>query len=89
MQPLRTKATTETMGKLLGWDDRLGPCVGLPVCRTYAEDETPLVYSWWRPSWRERLSLLFGGSVRLCLVGTIHPPVAIEAERAAAGKETP
>lgn len=80
MKPIRTKATNDTLGKPLSWDDSLGPCVGLPVCRTYAEDETPLVYSWWSFTWRERLLVLLGKPLRLCLVGRTHAPVALGVE---------
>ena len=75
MKPIRTENTTSVLGKLSDWDEHMrGPCGGLPICRT-ADGE---MFSWWRPSFRERLALLFGGNVRLCVVGGLHPPVALQ-----------
>lgn len=61
------------------WDEIAdGPCGDLPVCAV--GDGTYI--SQWRPTWRERISLFLGGSVRLWIVGQIgQPPVSLEVVR--------
>lgn len=90
MKAIVTRNTNSILGAPRDWNlEKHGPCEGLPICAT----DDPYMYSWWRPTWRERLALLFGHSVRLCVVGTSHPPVALEVERAQLptnqGKERP
>lgn len=34
--------------------------------------------SCWRPTWRERLAILFGCPLWLWVIGYSHPPVALE-----------
>lgn len=36
------------------------------------------MFSYWRPSFVERLRILFGGHVRLGVFGNAHPPVSID-----------
>ena len=63
------------LGKPRDWDDSNGECVGLPVHRT--PDGTTCV-SCWRPTFLERLKLLFGGDIWLhVLSGRSQPPVTI------------
>ena len=46
-------------------------CQPLPICRTGGQ-----VISCWRPSWRERLAVLFYGRVWLSVLsGQTQPPV--------------
>lgn len=74
MTPTSNELTTVTLGAPSNWDaDKLGPCNGLPVCRQDGE-----FYSYWRTTWRERLAILFGRPVRLCVVGAGHPPVHLD-----------
>lgn len=51
-------------------------CGDLDVLDTGAE-----LYSLWRPSFVERLSVLFFGRVWLVVAGRRHPPVAVFARR--------
>ncbi len=75
MQPVRHKNTNAILGSPPGWNEtRHGPCIGLPVIQT----EDPYYYSFWKTTWRERLAILFGRPVRLCVVGEAHPPVALD-----------
>lgn len=89
---IRTQYVNATLGKPTNWDESLGHCRNLPVCVT----DDPIVYSWWRLSWRERLAVLFGKPIRLSVVGRTHAPVAIGADWSAialpadpAAKEAP
>jgi len=67
MTPIRTVHTTRVLGAPAGWDaDRSGPCAGLPVI-----DSDGLTL-------RERLAVLFGTPVRLCVASDGHPPVALD-----------
>lgn len=75
MQPIKTEGTNLVLGAPQGWDAVLhGPCVGLPVIKT----EDPYFYSYWATTWRERLAILFGRPVRLCVASTAHPPVSLD-----------
>jgi len=74
MTPIRTVHTTRVLGAPAGWDaDRSGPCAGLPVI-----DSDGLTFSYWRLTLRERLAVLFGTPVRLCVASDGHPPVALD-----------
>lgn len=75
MKPIKTRHTNKVLGAPEGWDAlKHGPCVGLPICQT----GDPYMYSWWAPTWRERLAILFGRPVQMCIVGEKHPPVSVE-----------
>lgn len=77
MTPISFEEATRTLGAPVGWDkERHGPCGGLPVWH-----EGDRYVSCWRPSWRERFAILFGGPVWLSVVSVGHPPVAINAKR--------
>ncbi len=76
MKPVPTSNTTTVLGAPRDWDaSRYGPCEGLPVTKSDG-----VFYSWWKPSLRERLALLFGCNVRLCLTGVSHPPVILDTQ---------
>lgn len=76
MTPVHFDGQTAVLSAPTNWNEEThGPCVGLPVRR---EDDI-MFMSCWRPTWRERLWLLFGGVVRLWVVGDGHPPVMLEA----------
>jgi hypothetical protein len=78
MEPVRTKNTTRVLGAPRGWDEeKNGTCGGLPIT-----DGAGVMFSEWRPSWRERLRIAFGGRVRLAVFGGGHPPVAVDTEAA-------
>jgi hypothetical protein len=36
--------------------------------------------TFWKPTWRERLRVLFGWPVRLTVAGFVHPPVYLDTE---------
>lgn len=75
MNPIVTRHTTHTLGAPQGWNAAVfGECKGLPVCMT----EDPYIYSWWKPSWRERFATLFGKPVRVCIVSRAQPPISLE-----------
>lgn len=38
-----------------------------------------MMISYWKPSWVERIKILLGKPVRLCVIGSIHPSVGIDA----------
>jgi hypothetical protein len=77
MKPTSNELTTLTLGAPKNWDaEKNGPCGGLPVCKQDGE-----FYSYWVTTWRERLAILFGRPVRLCVVGAGHPPVHLDTER--------
>lgn len=74
MKPTTNELTTLTLGAPKNWDaEKNGPCGGLPVCFQDGE-----FYSYWTASWRERLEILFGRPVRLCVVSGAHPPVHLD-----------
>lgn len=75
MTPIRNKFTNHVLGAPVNWDEaKYGPCVGLPICA--ADDNYN--YSYWSLSWRERLQVLFGRPVRLCVLSAGHPPVMLD-----------
>lgn len=75
MTPVRTKYTTTILGAPRDWDDsgELGPCGGLAVVQSKG-----CIYSYWKPTWYERIKLLFGGNIRLTIVGSSMPPVCLD-----------
>lgn len=77
MKPIKTPRTNMVLGAPKEWNElRHGPCIGLPVIAT----EDPYFYSYWSVTWRERLAVLFGRPIRLCVVGASHPPVSIDTD---------
>lgn len=79
MNPIDTKKTSRVLRASLDWDEsRLGKCVRLPV--VYGEG---FLASYWKASWRERLLILLGRPIRLCVVGeATQPPVMLDTEAA-------
>lgn len=59
------------------------PVGNLPVWRSHGDegvqvDQAPVIVSCWRPTWRERLSILVFGRVWLSIVSwRTHPPVSV------------
>lgn len=75
MKPIIMKTTTEVLGAPKDWnEEKHGECEGLAITRT----SDGCMFSYWRPSWLERWKVLLGKPVRLCVVGHVHPPVALE-----------
>jgi hypothetical protein len=77
MTPTQNELTTLTLGAPPNLDEaKMGAaCKGLPVCRA---DER--FYSYWQTTWRERLAILCGRSVRLCVASEAHPPVHLDTD---------
>lgn len=75
MVPIKFPEAIKTLQKPEGWtDEQCGP---LPVTSDGME-----CISCWRPSWRERLSILFFGKIWLEVwSGTTQPPVALSGTR--------
>ena len=73
MTPHATRNTTAVLGAPSDWDESIdGVCEGLPVTQVGGT-----MISYWRPTWRERLALIFGRSIKLGVVGSGHPPVSL------------
>lgn len=79
LRPIETEFTSSTLGRPKGWDNSQGECVGLPVAIDPG-DVYPTFYSWWKPTLKDRIKILFGFNIRLALVSGTHPPVSLEVE---------
>jgi hypothetical protein len=76
MTPIETKHTATILGAPANWNaERLGPCRRLPVAVGDG-----FTCSYWRASWKERVAILLGRPVRLCVAGPIQPPVWVDTE---------
>jgi hypothetical protein len=65
-------------GTLAGFE-RVGPLTRVDDLRVFRDGGT--ILSCWRPSWRERLAVLFGRPVWLwVLAAKTHAPVTVEAK---------
>jgi hypothetical protein len=76
MNPIHFKGQQAVLGAPEGWDESQGKCLGLPVLRV-----SDSFISFWKPTWRERIALLFGAKVQLTVVAAGHPPVAVDINR--------
>jgi hypothetical protein len=75
MKPVPTKYTNATLAPPVHWDEKtMGKCVPLPVCN----NEPPYMFSWWKASWWERLAILFGRPVRVCIIAAQHPAISVD-----------
>ncbi len=82
MKPIDFPQRTFTLTKPMSMTGE--ECGSLPAYR--GENE---IISCWRPTWRERLSILIHGRVWLRVMGTAHPPVLLEATRTVFAVEPP
>lgn len=74
MRPTKNNMTNAVLGAPAGWDEQAnGKCVGLPISQAHGT-----MFSYWRPTFAERLRILFGGHVRLGVFGNSHPPVSVD-----------
>ena len=73
LKPIKNKHTNITLGKPQNWDESQGECIGLPV---HSNGEG--FYSWWSLNWLERLKVLLGFPVRLCILSNRHPVISVE-----------
>ena len=75
MEPRSFPEANKELQKPEGWTDE--ECGPLPVFNDGMQS-----ISCWRPSWRERLSILFFGKVWLWVIaGKTQPPVSIEGRK--------
>ncbi len=73
----RIKGATRTLGAPKDWNaDRDGPCIGLPI-RDERHGGQPCMESEWYPTPSEIAAMAFGQPVKLRVLGTVHPPVAL------------
>lgn len=78
MQPVSNAFTTITLGAPVNWNEpEHGKCHGLPV---HIPDDRLHVYSYWALTWRERLAVLFGKTIRLAIFGDRQPPCHLEVD---------
>lgn len=84
MQPIKFPQANLVLEKPSSMTDE--ECASLHVYRRQPGAADDLI-SCWRPSWRERLAILFGRPVWLWVFGRAHPPVAIEVHNPFAGDE--
>lgn len=76
MRAVNTYLTTATLGAPSDWDGSyLGDCEGLPVCVVGDNN-----FSYWKPTLKDKLNILMGRNVRLCVFGAGHPPVSLDTE---------
>lgn len=74
MIPIEQKHTTHYFKAPADWDSNTqGECKILPVSMFEG-----VMYSYWKPSLKQKLQILFGYPIRLCMVGEVHPPVALD-----------
>jgi len=72
MKPTYPPKTTRVLGPS-GWDASCGsPCGSLCIM-----DVGGVMYSFWKPSLREKILILLGRSVKLGVVGDPHPSVSL------------
>lgn len=78
MTPLLFEGFQRILGAPIGWDvGKHGPCDGLPI-----RCDGGVCLSVWKPTWGERLSLMFGGRVQVQVAsGNTQPAIAIHATR--------
>ena len=72
MEPINFPQVNITFTKPVGWTDE--ECGPLP---SYRSEEENLSVSLWKPTWKERFSILFFGKVWLGVIGNSQPPVWI------------
>ena len=80
MTPFKHSACNTALGSPKGWNaEEKGECLSLPVHRGDG-----FFFSYWKLTIRERIQLLRGKPIRLCIHGSGHPPVWIDVEKEAA-----
>ena len=76
MQPIALPHTTRVLGAPPFWDEATdGKCEGLPI-----SDGAGFIASYWKPTWRERLAVLFGKPVRVCVHAHTTYPISLDTE---------
>jgi hypothetical protein len=64
--------------KPAGWTDE--QCANLHVCQTNCEDGTPVIISYWKPSYEDLQALNNGGGIYLMITANVQPPVSLLTE---------
>jgi len=76
MEPVNFKGAT-IRHQPADWDEgKYGPCQGLPVMY-----DDGVFHSLWKPSFYDRIRLLFGGVLNLAIVANGQPPVNLKVMR--------
>lgn len=79
MQPLKTKFTNIDLAKPRDWNEETqGQCGSLPA---HFDPEKTVFTSFWQPTEEELEILNSGGAVQLCVHGSGHPAVGLEATK--------
>lgn len=86
MIPARIEGFTRVLGAPVGWDPNgPEPCCGLAIRDAVTNEGAPVMWSAWEPTPHEIAAIAAGSKVYLCVVGTQHPMVAVEADDRAEG----
>lgn len=73
MRPIKFAGYNKVLVAPPGWDKNRGECVDL---HTYNSGGVSM--SVWKPTWRERLRILFGDNIQLDVVsGETQPPAKV------------
>lgn len=76
MTPIALPHTNRVLGAPPFWDETIdGKCEGLPI-----SDGDGFIASYWKATWRERLSILFGKPVRVCVHGYTTYPLTLDTQ---------
>lgn len=77
MTPIKWHTCNLVLNAPTNWDaERHGTCQALWVQQT----EDPAFFSFWKPSWKDWFKVLLGYPVRLCILGTQHPPIWVDTD---------
>lgn len=78
MKPILFKGYQAILGAPKNWDAiRDGECEGLPIMRVDGH-----IYSCWKPSFIERVKLMFGMPITMVVANSkSQPPIALEVRK--------
>lgn len=77
MTPTVTDSTNLLLKAPSNWEEKdRGKCNDLPV--SYYDG---IYYSYWNFSFIEKLKILFGNPIRVCILSDSHPPIALDLEK--------
>lgn len=74
MRPVKDERTPKVFAKPKGMEE----CEDLPCNYDMVRG---LIWSYWRPTFRERFLILFGRDIRLTIAGRVMAPVCLDTER--------
>jgi hypothetical protein len=78
MKPIKTRMCNDKLLRAKDWDESAyGDCSPLHV---HHDPSLLLFYSWWKPTMMDTLRLLFGSTLRICIVSYRHPPIALDVD---------